>query len=335
MPELRKDPVTGRWVIISTERGMRPLAHGNTRREKKGGLCPFCEGNEQHTPPEILAYRSNGNEANSKGWILRVVPNKYPALQIEGELNREGEGMYDKMNGIGAHEVIVESPDHNMTLAKMAEKNIENIFWAFRDRVLDLKRDKRFRYILIFKNDGEAAGASLEHAHSQLIALPIVPKLPAEEVAGAKTYFNYKERCVYCDIIRQEKDEGLRIIEENSDFIAISPFAPRFPFETWILPKQHSAFFEDAQKREYEQLAKLLKTLLMKIDRVLDVPPYNMIIHSSPFLENTQDYYHWHMELIPTLTKVAGFEWGTGFYINPTTPEEAAQFLREVILKKE
>lgn len=334
MPELRKDPVTGRWVIISTERGMRPLSYGKIVTEKKEGFCPFCEGNEQHTPSEILAYRSNGSERDSKGWILRVVPNKYPALQIEGDLNREGEGMYDKMNGIGAHEVIVESPDHKMTLAKMAEKNIENIFWAFRDRVLDLKRDKRFRYILIFKNEGEAAGASLEHTHSQLIALPIVPKIPAEEVAGAKTYFNYKERCVYCDIVRQEKDEGVRIIEENSDFIAISPFAPRFPFETWILPKQHSAFFEDAQKREYEQLAKLLKTLLMKVDRVLDAPPYNMIIHSSPFFENTQDYYHWHMELIPTLTKVAGFEWGTGFYINPTPPEEAAQFLREAILKK-
>jgi len=243
--------------------------------------------------------------------------------------------MYDKMNGIGAHEVIVESPDHTMTLAKMTEKNIENIFWAFRDRVIDLKRDKRFRYILIFKNHGEAAGASLEHTHSQLIALPIVPKLPAEEVVGAKTYFNYKERCVYCDIIRQEKDEAVRIIEENTDFIAVCPFAPRFPFETWILPKQHTAFFEDAQKREYEQLAKLMKTLMMKVDRVLDMPAYNMIIHSSPFHESTHDFYHWHIELIPTLTKVAGFEWGTGFYINPTPPEEAAQFLRDAVIKKE
>lgn len=333
MPELRKDPVTGRWVIISTERGMRPINYEKRVKEKKSGQCPFCEGNEQHTPPEILAYRSNGSEPNSKGWMLRVVPNKYPALQIEGELNREGEGMYDKMNGIGAHEVIVESPDHNMSLAKMSEKNIENIFWAFRDRVLDLKRDKRFRYILIFKNEGESAGATLEHTHSQLIALPIVPKLPAEEVAGSKTYFNYKERCVYCDIIRQEKDEGTRIIEENPDFIAVSPFAPRFPFETWILPKNHSAFFEDAQKKEYEHLSRLLKIVLMKVDRALDVPPYNMIIHSSPFFESTQDYYHWHIELIPTLTKVAGFEWGTGFYINPTPPEEAARFLREAPTK--
>src|SRR5262245_13704244 len=191
MPELRKDPVTGRWVIISTERGMRPISYGRVTIEKKDSVCPFCEGNEQHTPAEILAYRSNGSVANSKGWMLRVVPNKYPALQIEGELNREGEGMYDKMNGIGAHEVIVESPDHNMTLAKMTEKNIENIFWAFRDRVIDLKRDKRFRYILIFKNHGEAAGASLEHNHSQLIALPIVPKMPTEAVAGGKTYFKY------------------------------------------------------------------------------------------------------------------------------------------------
>lgn len=329
MPELRKDPVTGRWVIISTERGKRPFSYGGFSMERKGGFCPFCEGNEQHTPSEILAYRFNGSERDTPGWTLRVVPNKYPALQIEGEISREGEGMFDKMNGIGAHEVIVESPDHEMTLARMPETNLENVLWAYRDRVLDLKRDKRFRYILIFKNEGEAAGATLEHTHSQLIALPIVPKDASEEIAGAKTYFNYKERCVYCDIISQEKEESSRIIEENSDFIALAPFAPRFPFETWILPKQHSAAFEDAQKKEYEQLSKLLKTVLMKMDKVLQVPPYNMIIHSSPFHESTGDFYHWHIELMPKLTKVAGFEWGAGFYINPTPPEEAAAYLRE------
>lgn len=334
MPELRKDPVTGRWVIISTERGKRPISYGKFSIERKGGFCPFCEGNEQHTPSEILAYRLNGSVRDTPGWTLRVVPNKYPALQIEGEISRQGEGMFDKMNGIGAHEVIVESPDHEMTLARMPEKNLENVLWAFRDRVLDLKRDKRFRYILIFKNEGEAAGATLEHTHSQLIALPIVPKDASEEIAGAKTYFNYKERCVYCDIITQEKEESSRIIEENSDFIALAPFAPRFPFETWILPKQHTAAFEDGQKKEYEQLSKLLKTVLMKMDKVLEVPPYNLIIHSSPFHESTGDFYHWHIELMPKLTKVAGFEWGAGFYINPTPPEEAAAYMREASVSK-
>jgi UDPglucose--hexose-1-phosphate uridylyltransferase len=331
MPELRRDPITGRWVIISTEREKRPTSFKLTV-ERKGGFCPFCEGNEQHTPPEIMAYRNNGSERDTSGWTLRVVPNKYPALHIEGELNREGEGMFDKMNGIGAHEVVVESPEHEMTLAKLDPHHIENVFWAFHDRMLDLKRDKRFRYILIFKNQGEAAGATLEHSHSQIIALPIIPKLASEEISGAKAYFNYKERCVYCDIIAQEKTEGTRIIEENSDFIALSPFAARFPFETWVLPKQHSAFFENAQKKEYESLSKLLRIVLNKMDRALATPPYNMIIHSSPFFENTQDFYHWHIELMPKLTKVAGFESGTGFYINPTSPEEAAQFLREASL---
>ena len=331
MPELRRDPITGRWVIISSEREKRPSSYGRYSVERKGGFCPFCEGNEQHTPAELLAYRQNNSERDHKGWTLRVVPNKYPALHIEGELERQGEGMFDKMNGIGAHEVVVESPQHDMTLSKMAIEDLANVFQAFHDRVLDLKKDKRFRYIAIFKNHGEPAGATLEHTHSQIIALPIVPKMVGEEITGSRNYFNYKDRCVYCDIIVQEKQEGTRLVEENTDFISVSPFAPRFPFETWIMPKQHSAFFENSSKHDYEQLARVFRTVLRKMDRVLDNPSYNMIIHSSPFNENSQDFYHWHMEIIPKLTKVAGFEWGTGFYINPTSPEESARFLREAV----
>lgn len=331
MPELRKDPITGRWVIISTERGRRPFAHSKMVEERKGGFCPFCEGNEKHTPPEILAYR-NGGERDTPGWTLRIVPNKYPALQIEGDLNPEGEGMFDKMNGIGAHEVIIESPKHDATLAKMPEKDIESLLWAFRDRILDLRRDKRLRYVLLFKNQGEAAGSTMEHTHSQLIALPIVPKQALEEISGAKAYFSYKERCVFCDVIRQEKDEGIRVIEENSGFIALAPFAPRYPFETWLLPKTHGASYENCQKKDYEQLAKILKIFLSKMDKALENPPYNMIIHSTPFFENADDYYHWHIEITPKLSRVAGFEGGTGFYINPTSPEEAAASLRDTTL---
>jgi len=331
MPELRKDPITGRWVIISTERGRRPFAYSKVVEERKGGFCPFCEGNEKHTPPEILAYR-NGGERDSPGWSLRIVPNKYPALQIEGELSPEGEGMFDKMNGIGAHEVIIESPKHDATLANMPEKELETMFWAFRDRILDLRRDKRLRYVLLFKNQGEAAGSTMEHSHSQLIALPIVPKQALEEISGAKAYFNYKERCVFCDVIRQEKDEGIRVIEENTGFIALAPFAPRYPFETWILPKTHGASFENCQKKDYEQLAKILKIFLSKMDKALENPPYNMIIHSTPFFEDADDYYHWHIEITPKLSRVAGFEGGTGFYINPTSPEEAAASLRDTTL---
>jgi UDPglucose--hexose-1-phosphate uridylyltransferase len=332
VPELRKDPITGRWVIIATDRAKRPTDFVREKVEIRGsGFCPFCSGNESKTPPEIHAYRKDGSQRDTPGWSLRVVANKFPALGIEGTLNRQGEGLYDKMNGIGAHEVIIETPDHSLTLASMPPRAVEDVLWAFRDRILDLKKDRRFKYILIFKNHGEAAGASLEHTHSQLIALPVVPKRVREEVDSAKEYYNFKERCIFCDIIRQEVEDTVRLIAENQAFIALAPYAPRFPFEMWIVPKVHQSAFEESQKHEFEQLAVILKDMLTRLDKVLDSPAYNYIIHSSPIPEASNDYYHWHLEIMPKLTKVAGFEWGTGFYINPTPPEESARFLREAM----
>ncbi len=332
MPELRKDPIIGRWVIISTERGKRPSDFLISHERRTGGFCPFCQGNEYTTPPEILAYRAPQSKANGPGWSLRVVPNKFPALQIEGDLNREGRGMYDAMNGIGAHEVIIESPNHDDTLSTMPLKRVEDVLWAFKDRIGDLKRDFRFKYILVFKNFGLAAGATLDHSHSQLIALPIVPKRVREEVEGAYRHYQFRERCVFCDIIRQELDEKTRLINETADFIAVAPFTPRFPFETWILPKQHRASFENVQKPQVENLARILQDVLKRLDSVLEHPAYNFIIHSSPLQENHEEYYHWHVEIMPKLTRVAGFEWGSGFYINPTPPEEAAKFMREAVM---
>jgi UDPglucose--hexose-1-phosphate uridylyltransferase len=334
VPELRKDPIVGRWVIISTDRAKRPTDFVREPVRIKGGFCPFCYGNETKTPSEILAYRPNTtNTKDAPGWSVRVVPNKFPALGIEGTLNKQAEGMFDKMNGVGAHEVVIETPDHNTTLAMLSSKRIEDVLWAFRDRILDLKKDRRFKYILIFKNHGEAAGASLEHSHSQLIALPILPIYVVEELQGAKQYYIYKERCVFCDAIRQELETGTRVVAENEDFITLAPFAPRFPFETWILPKRHESAFENSSSQMFENLAKALKLLLMKADRVLDNPPYNLVIHSSPVQDPTNEHYHWHIEFMPKLTKTAGFEWGTGFYINPTPPEEAAKFLREATVE--
>ncbi|HVA01461.1 MAG TPA: galactose-1-phosphate uridylyltransferase [Terriglobia bacterium] len=334
MPELRKDPITGRWVIIATERAKRPSDFVRERVEIHGsGFCPFCYGNETKTPPEIIAYRSDGSTRDTPGWSLRVVPNKFPALGIEGGLNRQGEGLFDKMNGLGAHEVIIETPDHQKTLAMLPQRQIEDVLWAYRDRILDLKKDRRFKYILIFKNHGEAAGASLEHTHSQLIALPVVPKRVREEVDGALEYFNFKERCIFCDIIRQESESGVRVIADSPEFIAVAPFAPRFPFEIWIVPRTHQSAFEDSQKQEFEQLAAMLKDMLTRLDKVLDFPAYNYIIHTSPIPETPNEHYHWHLEIMPKLTKVAGFEWGTGFHINPTPPEESAKFLRAVAVE--
>ena len=329
MPELRKDPIVGRWVIISTDRAKRPNDFSREPVKMKGGFCPFCPGNENKTPSEVLAYRPNGASRDSQGWTVRVVPNKFPALGIEGNLGRQAEGMFDKMNGIGAHEVIIETPEHEATLASLPEKRIEDVLWAFRDRIVDLKKDRRFKYILIFKNHGPLAGATLEHAHGQLIALPIVPKHVLEELEGSKQYYIYKERCVFCDLVRQESESGVRVVSENEGFLTLAPYAPRFPFETWIIPKRHESGFENSSSQVYESLAKALKNLLMRADKVLDYPAYNLVIHTAPVQEAAMDHYHWHVEFMPRLTKIAGFEWGTGFYQNPTPPEEAAKYLRE------
>ncbi|MFN7918596.1 MAG: galactose-1-phosphate uridylyltransferase [Bryobacteraceae bacterium] len=329
MPELRRDPVTGRWVIIATERSRRPSDFVREPVVIQGGrVCPFCSGNESKTPPEVLAFR-NGSQPNGAGWSIRVVPNKFPALRVEGDLDRAGDGIYDRINGVGAHEVIIECPEHDLTLPDLPEKRIEEIFWAYRERILDLKKDGRLRYILIFKNHGEAAGASLEHAHSQLIALPVIPKRVQEELDGGRRYWDFKERCIYCDIVRQEVSSGERVVLETDHFLAVAPYAPRFPFETWIIPRQHHSHFETAHTPQIPNLAWVLRMVLRKMNKVLEKPAYNLVIHTGPVQEGAMAHYHWHIEIIPKLTKVAGFEWGTGFYINPTPPEEAAQFLRE------
>ncbi len=329
MPELRRDPIIGRWVIIATERGKRPVDFSSPEPSKAGGFCPFCTGNEDKTPAEVLAYRPAETAPNSEGWRIRVVPNKFPALMVEGDLGRVGEGMYDRMSGVGAHEVIIETPDHEATWSTMSQANLEEVLWAFKERIEDLKQDARFKYILTFKNHGDAAGASLEHPHTQMIALPIIPKRVAEEMEGSRAHFANKERCIFCDIIHQEQMSKSRIITENKNFIAFTPFASRFPFETWVLPKMHISHYEDSEKVGFDYLASILRDTMRRLDTVLSDPPYNLIIHTSPVTAFNLEYYHWHIEIIPKLTKVAGFEWGTGFYINPTPPEEAAEYLRE------
>jgi galactose-1-phosphate uridylyltransferase, family 1 len=323
--------VTGRWVIISTDRAKRPSDFTRQSVVVRGvRFCPFCPGHESKTPPEVLAFRKSGSP-NDSNWTLRVIPNKFPALRIEGEVNRQGIGIYDKMNGVGAHEVIIESPNHQSTLADMSEQSIEDIFWAFRERIQDLRRDPRLRYILLFKNHGEPAGASLEHTHSQLIALPVVPKRVQEEIDGARRYFDYRERCIYCDILAQESESNDRIVIETDHFLVISPWAPRFPFETWIVPRRHQSHFESVESHVLPNLARVLRHTIQKIDRVLEQPPYNLVIHTGPLQEGPIQHFHWHIEIIPKLTKVAGFEWGSGFYINPTPPEESAKFLRDAV----
>lgn len=336
MPELRKDPVVGRWVIISTERSRRPTSYEPAPVPKSPSFCPFCPGHEDKTPPEVYTFRPGGGAPNSPGWKVRVVPNKFPALQIEGTLDRRGEGLYDKMNGVGAHEVVIECPEHDLCLHELPVDHIAQILAAYRERVLDLHRDRRFRYVLIFKNQGSGAGATIEHGHTQMIATPIIPRLVQEELEGSRRYFELKERCVFCDIIQQEtaENDGRRVVTMNERFVALEPFAPRFPFETWILPRRHDAAFQSVEDPgEFRDFAAILKDVLWRLDKALNRPPYNFVIHTSPVSDGDLEYYHWHLEIMPKLSRVAGFEIGSGFYINPTPPEDAAQYLREIAVE--
>ena len=332
MSELRRDPIIGRWNIIETEGPSGPEAFEADEQALGGGKCPFCYGNEAMTPPEIHVVRPSGSAANSVGWQLRVVSNKFPALKIEGDLARRGIGVFDLCNGVGAHEVIVETPDHRRQMADLSPEELSEVIKAFKLRSLDLRGDRRLKYTLIFKNFGLSAGASLEHTHSQLIALPIVPKRVQEELKGAERYFEFRERCPYCDMLSQELQEDERLVCENRSFVAVCPFMSSFPFEIWILPKDHRADFAQIAPEAVTDFARILKETLTRLRITLSNPAYNFIIHTSPIETHEREEYHWHLELIPKLTKVAGFEWGTGFYINPTSPELAAKALRDAAL---
>ena len=332
MSELRKDPVLGRWNIIETQGPMGPDGFEVESHAMGGSKCPFCYGNEAMTPPEIYVIRPPDTQPNSSNWQLRVVANKFPALKIEGSLDRRGLGIFDMCNGVGAHEVIVETPDHQRQMADLSIEELTQAIKAFKVRSLDLRGDKRLRYTLIFKNFGLSAGASLEHTHTQLIALPIVPKRVHEELKGAERYFEFRERCPYCDMMAQEMQEGERIICENRAFIAFCPFMAGFPFEIWIVPREHQADFAQIAPEAMMDFARILKETLMRMRVTLSNPAYNFMLHTAPIEPRGWEEYHWHLELIPKLTKIAGFEWGTGFYINPTSPELAAKLLRTAAL---
>lgn len=332
--ELRKDPIVGRWVIIAPERMARPHVLHDEDELPDDAFDPFLEGNEHATTPEILAYRNSGHP-NTPGWRVRVIPNKYPAVQTDGVLEKKGEGLYDMMTGVGAHEVIIECPHRETNMSQLSTENIQEVFWVYRDRLVDLKRDQRLVHGLVFKNKGSRAGASLDHSHSQLIVSPIVPIAVKEELTGSQQFFNYRGRSIYSDIITQELATESRVVLETEHFVVFCPFASRFPFETWVVPKQHNSHFENSTRHEIENLGVVMKNLLLKMEIGLDDPPYNYVLHTAPFDSQDLPYYSWHIEIFPRLSRVAGFEWGSGFYINPVAPEEAAKFLRETDVDEE
>jgi UDPglucose--hexose-1-phosphate uridylyltransferase len=337
MPELRKDIVTERWVIIATERAKRPHDFRSPPAEVDDNQCPFCPGHESRTPPEIHAVRAGGGR-DTAGWQVRVVPNKFPALRIEGEMNREAEGIHDRMNGIGAHEVIIDTPDHRQALEEQESDHIALALTVCKERLLDLQKDARFRYLLVFKNVGRAAGASLSHSHYQLIATPVTPRNVKAKLTGARDYYERKERSVFHDILRQEQRDGSRVVFESPGFLVFCPYASRFPFELCILPKRQSPDFHSVERPEILQLAGALKTTLAKLGRILDHPQYNLILHTAPtrtgrrrsgYWDTLDHDFRWHIEILPRVSEVAGFEWGTGFFINPLPPEQAAAHLRD------
>jgi UDPglucose--hexose-1-phosphate uridylyltransferase len=331
MPELRRDPIVGRWVIIATERARRPSDLSRCPPPAQPSVCPFCAGHEDKTPREVyVSGRSPAAPPNSPGWKVRVVPNRFPALKIEGDLDRQAEGIYDRMNGVGAHEVIIETPEHSRQMKDLGDGELTDVLFAFKARVLDLRNDLRFRYILLFKNHGQLAGASLDHSHSQLIALPVVPRQVSEEIEGARRHHDLRERCIFCDVVGQERRDRTRLVYENDEFVVFAPFAPRSPFETWIVPKRHESNFEAEPKERLGLCAQALGTTLRRLASALGDPAYNFIVHSNPLRDAASPSYHWHLEVMPALTQVAGFEWGSGFHINPVPPEEAAEFLRKV-----
>jgi UDPglucose--hexose-1-phosphate uridylyltransferase len=342
MSELRWDPLKLTWVIINNTAGRRPRDFFMDREKVTISACPFCYGREDKTTSEIFALRPPGSRPDTPDWRVRVIPNKFPALRIEGSLDKRGAGLYDVMNGIGAHEVIIETPDHERSMAEFSPAEIADVFRAYRARLLDLRRDPRFRYILIFKNHGLEAGASIPHSHSQLIAIPITPPVAATELTVCREYFERKERCLTCDLLLQEREMGTGVVRDDGHFLVFAPFASRFPFELRIVPLRHCHDFALLTDQELLLLAEAVKDTLLRLRTVLRDPPYNFVLHNSPPLHlrlgkpgywgSLPHDYHWHIELVPRLTKIAGFEWGTGFYINPTPPDEAAQYLREIDL---
>jgi UDPglucose--hexose-1-phosphate uridylyltransferase len=342
MRELRKDPVLNRWVVISTERNLRPsdFESFGAYINHTGEPDPFAEGNEALTPPEIYALRPYNTRPNSPGWTVRVIPNKYPALGIEGDLDPRGYGLYDRMNGVGAHEVIIETPNTDEHLHQLSLEQITAILSTIRLRIEDLSRDLRFAYILPFKNHGYAAGASLRHTHSQIIATPVVPARVVEELSAAQAHWDQKRRSIFSDIMDQELMMGERIVCDSQYYLAFCPFASSSPFEVHIYPKRREQDYRNVDLEELKGLSEVIKMVLLKWQSAIGDVAYNMLIRSAPYdtpisplrrdFPHMAAFYSWHVEMFPRLSRGAGFEWGTGFYINSTPPEDAAQFLRSI-----
>jgi UDPglucose--hexose-1-phosphate uridylyltransferase len=323
-PELRKDPVVERWVIVSTDRLSRTQELHAVAPVERLEACPFCAGHEFLTCPATLEI-PHGSE-----WRVRVVPNKFPAVRGLGEPRTWSDGWHEGITGIGRHEVVIECPHHEKSLANLAADHVANLLRAYQQRIQQARLDRRLVYPMIFKNSGADAGASLEHSHSQILTLAQIPRTVQEELDGAKKYFDGSGRCLYCDWWRQEQSFGERQLLDTEHFTVFLPYAGRFPFEMCILPKMHQSQFDEFSKAESAELGSVLRRVLRKLQQGMNDPPYNYLLHTAPLHSGPLPHYHWHLEILPRITGVAGFEWGTGYFVNPVPPEQAAQYLRGV-----
>jgi UDPglucose--hexose-1-phosphate uridylyltransferase len=290
--------------------------------------CPFCPGNEAKTPPETYALRIPPGPPNSKSWKVRVVSNKYPFFRLEGGMAKRGEGMYDVMNNLGAHEIVIETPKHRQTWPQMELSQLENIIKTYRQRSMELRGDNRFKAVFVTRHNRRAAH-DYHNSLSHIIAMAVVPRRIADEISGTLDYGRRKDRCIFCDIIYQEQKDKTREIIDTNNFVTFTPFASRYPFETWIIPKSHLPDFGRISDSQISDLAHHLKMIYTKFQKALEDPVISFILHTTPLQEAFREEYHWHIELRPRLERQPAFEWGTGFFINFVAPEKAADILRE------
>ena len=346
MSELRYDPLRKNWVIIAAQRGRRP---GNFQNAESGSpaaestlgktSCPFCPGNEEMTPPEVMAVRQEGTSPDSSGWSVRVIPNKYPALTTATPFNPGNRGTHVSGSGFGLHEVIIETQEHSLEIEDLSVEELGVLFRVYGRRLEELNSDIRFKAVVIFKNRGQEAGATLGHSHSQIMALPVIPNLIDDELSSCRDHLDKSGQCLMCSIIEEEIRDGARVVVEDDRFLVFAPFPSSTPFELFIVPRKHLHDFSMVEEADLRGLASVFKETLQRLNAAMDKPPYNLIYHSSPpsgssKVKSPPDpvgrYYHWYIQISPKTTKPAGFERGTGIAINPTPPEEAAEVLRNI-----
>jgi UDPglucose--hexose-1-phosphate uridylyltransferase len=336
--ELRRDPAGGHWVIIAPGRANRPdefEARPVRRGAGSPAACPFCSGREDCTPPEVAAIRPSGSAPDGPGWSVRVVPNKFPAVErSDRPAEPRSAGLFQSREGVGVHEVVIETPDHGADFPSLSPAAAGAVVRTWRDRLRALEGGAACAYVQLFKNHGREAGASLSHAHSQIVALPVVPGRIRGEIDAAVRFRAEHGACLHCRVLAEEAAAGRRMILSDADHAVTAPFASRFPYEMHIHPRRHGARFAAIGDEEAEALGRLLRTVLGRLRRSLDDPPFNLILHQAPSgrpddpsFEAESRAYHWHFEILPVLTRVAGFEWGTGIHINPVPPEKAASLL--------